>query len=108
MAGMAIPLNNGLIFRPSTLLRYTPNAPLNIDLNASFLFNDLFGLGVSYRSSNAFIFMFEFNITENLRLGYSYDTYLNQLKAYNKGSHEIMLGFDIGLKRSRMLTPRYF
>jgi hypothetical protein len=52
--------------------------------------------------------MTELNITENLRIGYSYDIWFNELQAYNKGSHEIRLGFDLGVFDKRMLNPRYF
>jgi len=44
---------------------------------------------------------------QNLRIGYSYDIWLNELKVYNKGSHEIRLSYDFNLNK-RMLTPRYF
>jgi hypothetical protein len=52
--------------------------------------------------------MTEFNVGKNLRIGYSYDVYLNQLVHYNQGSHEIRLGFDFDIFKNRMLTPRYF
>ncbi|MEI6748125.1 MAG: type IX secretion system membrane protein PorP/SprF [Bacteroidales bacterium] len=108
MAGMAVPVSDEVLFRPSTLIKYVKNAPLQVDLNASFLIKELFWLGITYRTENALVFLTEFNLAKNLRLGYSYDVYLNQLVHYNKGSHEIRLGFDLDLFRNRMLTPRYF
>ena len=79
-----------------------------MDLNASVIFNDLFWIGASFRTQKAIAFMTEFNITPNIRLGYSLDIYLNELQPYNYGSHEIRLGFDIIRDRNRMKTPRYF
>jgi type IX secretion system PorP/SprF family membrane protein len=108
MAGLAIPMSDEVLFRPSTLVKYVKNAPLQVDLNASFLIHDLFWLGMTYRTENALVFMTEINLGQNLRLGYSYDVYLNELVHYNKGSHEIRLGFDLDLFKNRMLTPRYF
>jgi type IX secretion system PorP/SprF family membrane protein len=108
MAGLAVPISEDVLFRPSTLIKYVKNAPLQMDLNASFLIKDLFWIGMTYRTENALVFMTEINLAKNLRLGYSYDVYLNQLVYYNKGSHEIRLGFDFDLFRNRMLTPRYF
>lgn len=108
MAGLAVPISEEVLFRPSTLIKYVNNAPLQVDFNASFLIHELFWIGMSYRTENALVFMTEFNLGQNLRLGYSYDVYLNRLVNHNKGSHEIRLGFDFDLFRNRMLTPRYF
>lgn len=108
MAGLAVPISEEVLFRPSTLIKYVKNAPLQVDFNASFLIHELFWIGMTYRTENALVFMTEFNLSKNLRLGYSYDVYLNQLVHSNKGSHEIRLGFDFDLFKNRMLTPRYF
>lgn len=115
MAGAAIPLSDRIVFRPGMMFKYTENAPLNMDLNVSFLFNNLFWLGTSYRtnknaitSKNAIVFMIEFNLSENWRLGYSYDTYLNEMKTHSQGSHEFMVSYDLNLFKPRMFTPRYF
>ena len=110
MGGYAFKISEDLIFRPSALIKYTLNAPPNMDFNASvFLFNTLW-LGVSYRTwNNAAVFLTQVVITDNLYIGYSYDTYLNsEVQAHFKGSHEIMIGYDINLFKSRQLTPRYF
>ena len=108
MAGILIPISDNMLFRPSTLIKYVNNAPLQADLSANFLINKLFWVGMTYRTESAMIFMTEFNVGKNLRIGYSYDVYLNQLVHYNQGSHEIRLGFDFDLFKNRMLTPRYF
>lgn len=108
MAGAAFPLSDGLVFRPSVLVKFVKNSPPQMDLNASFLISNTFWLGASYRTEKAISLMTEFNLSENLRLGYSYDLWLNELQAYNKGSHEIRLGFDFDMIKKRMLTPRYF
>lgn len=108
MAGAAFPLSEGLVFRPGLLVKFVQNAPPQMDLNASFLFSNTFWLGASYRTEKAISLMTEFNLTENLRLGYSYDLWFNELQAHNKGSHEVRLGFDFDILKKRMLTPRYF
>jgi type IX secretion system PorP/SprF family membrane protein len=107
MTGVAIPLGDNIVFRPSLLAKFVKNAPPQLDLNASFLFVNTFWLGVSYRTEKAISFITEINVTQSLRVGYSYDIWLNELKAYNKGSHEIRLSYDFNVNK-RMLTPRYF
>ena len=115
IAGAAIPFSSKVVFRPGVMVKYTDNAPLNYDLNASFLFNDIIWLGASYRTNinaittkNAVVFMVELNLTKNWRIGYSYDAYLSEIRLHNDGSHEIMIGYDMNLFKPRTLTPRYF
>ena len=107
MAGVAIPMGENVVFRPSFLAKYVTNAPPQLDINASFLFANTLWLGASYRTEKAVSFITEINIAQNFRIGYSYDIWLNGLKAYNKGSHEIRLSFDINVGK-RILSPRYF
>jgi hypothetical protein len=47
-------------------------------------------------------------LTKKLRLGYSYDFTLTDVKDYSSGSHEIMLGYDFGYDIMKIKTPRYF
>ncbi len=107
MTGVAVPISDNVVFRPSILAKFVKNAPLQIDLNASFLFANTLWLGASYRTERAVSLITEINVAQNLRIGYSYDIWLNELKVYNKGSHEIRLSYDFNVKH-RLLTPRYF
>lgn len=107
MTGAAFPLGENVVFRPSLLAKFVKNAPPQLDLNASFLFANTLWLGVSYRTEKAISFITEINIAQNFRVGYSYDIWMNELKVYNKGSHEIRLSYDLNVGK-RMLSPRYF
>jgi type IX secretion system PorP/SprF family membrane protein len=107
MTGFALPINDKMAFRPSMLTKYTRNSPVQFDFNASIVFNNIFWVGMSYRTVSALTFMTEFTMLKNLRLGYSFDLYVNDLQLHNKGSHEIRLAYDFA-RNSRMKTPRYF
>jgi type IX secretion system PorP/SprF family membrane protein len=108
MAGVAVPVSDMVIFRPSVLVKYVKDAPWQMDLNASFLFNDLFWLGMTYRTDGDLVFLTEINIGRKYRIGYSYDVNVKDRIHYNSGSHEIRLGLDLDLLKNRMYTPRYF
>jgi hypothetical protein len=41
-------------------------------------------------------------------IGYSHDFTLSDLKDYNKGTHEIVLGYDFQFEKKKVITPRYF
>jgi hypothetical protein len=43
-----------------------------------------------------------------LRIGYAYDLTFSELGTYAKGSHEVMLGLDLGREMVKIKTPRYF
>ncbi len=47
-------------------------------------------------------------ITKQILVGYAYDFTLGHLNNFDKGSHEIMLGFDFNFKKAGSYTPRYF
>ncbi len=107
MAGVSFRLSDDILIRPSILAKFVIHAPPQLDLNLSCILANNLLIGTSYRTEKAMSFMVEFNLTENLRLGYSYDIWFNELQHYNKGSHEMRLGYDLDIFQSKMLTPRY-
>ncbi len=107
--GYVFNLNPILDFRPSILVKYQNAAPVELDINASFLLNQKLWLGVGYRTGDALIGMVEYNFTKRLRAGYAYDFTTTDIRNYSKGSHEIMIALDFGenllIKKT---SPRYF
>jgi type IX secretion system PorP/SprF family membrane protein len=95
-------------FKPSFLVKYTPNAPVSVDLNAHFLFNDRFWLGASYRYNSAVVLMAEYQITEKLRAGIAYDATTSAIRQYQNGSIEVMIGYDFTKTLNKIVHPRYF
>jgi type IX secretion system PorP/SprF family membrane protein len=101
-------LSNMVDLKPSFLVKYEPSAPVSMDLNAHFLFNQRFWLGVSYRHNAAVVGMIEYAITPNLRAGYAYDYSTTAIRTFQGGSHEIMLSYDFIQKLVKIKNPRYF
>ena len=117
MAGYMIPLSDVIKFKPSTMLKYAPNSPVETDLNGSFLLYDALTLGASWRSDVSSLrdkltestdFMMIYEINQMLRIGVAYDLTLTKISGYNNGTYELMIGYDFRHKMDRMLTPRYF
>jgi type IX secretion system PorP/SprF family membrane protein len=109
ITGYAIPVAENVLLRPALLVKYVQNAPVQADLSVVALFYNVFWIGVGYRTDNCLTLMTDISIKRKLHIGYSYDTWFNPLQSYNKGSHEIRIGYDFDiLKSKRMLTPRYF
>ena len=112
VAGYAIPVADFLVLKPSTLVKYTLNAPLNVDVSLTALISNVLDIGVSYRTNrNAVVFLAAVNIARKFRLGYSYDTYISQFSGQSQGSHEIMLNYEFDIYKLRLMRDvdvRYF
>lgn len=107
--GYAIPINEMITLKPSTLIKATYGAPLQFDLNMNVWMNDLIGFGLSYRTSDALVGMVEVKIKDKFRFGYSYDYNLSDLRYYNGGTHELMFRFELTNKnRGQEQGPSYF
>lgn len=107
MGGLVLRLNPDLILKPSFLFKYLQNAPEQFDINANLIIKESLWLGASYRTGDAVVGLLEYQITPQLRMGYSYDYSITDLQKYNNGSHEIMLRYEFGYKVKAM-SPRYF
>ena len=106
MAGGVIDISENVKLRPAVLVKYAPNAPVQADFNASFLFVERFWVGASYRTNASIDGMIEFQVNRQLRIGYAYDHQINQIGPYTTGSHEVLIGFDLDFGKTRVATPR--
>lgn len=106
--GYVFNINQSLKLKPSLLLKYVNGAPLELDINANLWLFDMFAVGLSYRTRDSIDALFEFQITPQLGIGYAYDYTLTPLGKYTSGSHEIMIRYELGFGKRRIITPRYF
>lgn len=105
-AGYLFSVSEELKIKPSFVLKQIKNSPTEIDLNANVYFK-AFGVGVSYRTKDAMVFMATYNISDQFSAGYSYDLTISKLGTYVRSSHEIMLKYEFGFKIHPQ-SPRYF
>ena len=112
-----MPINERIDFKPSILVKYVNAAPAVGEIEGTFIFLQRLFVGAGYRTDkrvniegtdNMLIGILEFEITNYLRMGYSYDYYLNQTGSYNSGTHEFMLGWDISREKTKLSSPRFF
>lgn len=95
IGGYHFRLNNKWKMSPSVMLRYINNNPLSADLNVMMEYKEAMWCGLSYRNSNNIIGMIGTNLSNSLRLSYSFDFALTSLQLQNVGSHEIVLGINL-------------
>ncbi len=93
--------------KPTTLIKVTGGAPLQIDLTGNVIYNDQITAGLSLRTGDAMGLLLGYNINENFTAGYSFDfSYTNTTFNYNGGSHEVMIQYNI--TKSKSDTPSYY
>jgi type IX secretion system PorP/SprF family membrane protein len=107
-AGYVFDTSKDLKIKPSILLKYVQNAPLEADINLSAVYKDMFWVGASYRTGDAVAVILEYQANSFFRIGYAYDITFSKLRNYSGGSHEIMIGMDFGKDLIKVKTPRYF
>ncbi|MFT5078668.1 MAG: type IX secretion system PorP/SprF family membrane protein [Planctomycetota bacterium] len=107
-AGYVLKINDGLKFKPATLIKAVSGAPLQWDVSANFLYNEKFTLGLAYRWSAAMSGMAGFQVSDEMFIGVAYDYQTTDIEAFGNGSYEMMLRYDIFNKPERVLTPRFF
>jgi type IX secretion system PorP/SprF family membrane protein len=106
--GYVFDKNKNVILKPSVLVKYVENSPVQADFNLNVLFSRLLWVGASYRTKDSFVGIIEIQASRKLRIGYAYDHPINNLKRYTAGSHEIMAAYDFGYDILKIKTPRYF
>jgi type IX secretion system PorP/SprF family membrane protein len=107
-SGYVFPVSEDFKFKPSFLIKGVKGAPVEADINATLWIKDVIGIGAQYRTSADIAGMIEIQASPQFRLGYSYDYSTTSLKNFNSGSHEIMLRYEFGFERGKILSPRYF
>ncbi|MGB5555341.1 MAG: type IX secretion system membrane protein PorP/SprF [Flavobacteriaceae bacterium] len=110
ITGYVFDLNNNFKFKPALLTKVVGGAPLQVDVSASFLFNDKFSFGAAYRWDAALSGMVGFQITDQFMIGLAYDketTELGQTR-FNDGSFEVFLRYDLVKSFQKLVSPRFF
>lgn len=118
-AGVVVGKENAAVkFKPTVLLKYVQGIDRNVpdfDINANFLFVDRFWLGAGVRTGgdrigpyfSDVVGIFECLVTQQLRVGYSYDYIISNLNNFSSGSHEIMIGYSFGFEKKKFVNVRY-
>jgi type IX secretion system PorP/SprF family membrane protein len=98
--GLMLPLNleKTVHIQPSVLIRGQEGAPLNFDINTSFIFYDLLNVGVSYRNIDAVVSYIDFKLSESFHFSYSYDWTTSAIRTASHGTHEFMLNYRVRLR----------
>ena len=103
--------NENFKLKPAFMAKGVEGTPVSIDLTTNVLINNKFEAGVGYRIGDSVSGLASFYVTPSLRIGYSYDYTLTNLRNFNSGSHEVFLLFDLNTPSSNKgydKSPRFF
>ena len=93
MGGYIYEINTNFKLEPSILLKGTAPSQFQADINTRIMYQNKGWLGVSFRSQDAFSVLLGYIHENKIYIGYSYDFTITDLRKYDSGSHEIMIGY---------------
>ncbi|MDZ4715624.1 MAG: type IX secretion system membrane protein PorP/SprF [Cytophagales bacterium] len=106
--GYVFTLNRLMKLKPNFLFKWIDSRPVEFDINANLLFDEVLWFGVSYRMSETLSWLLELQVTDQLKFGYSYSTSLGPIRQAELGSHEVLLNYRFRKLSKGIVTPRYF
>jgi type IX secretion system PorP/SprF family membrane protein len=107
-AGYVFDLSENFKLKPHALLKQAFDAPLSYDLNANLFMYDIVEVGIGYRLDDSLSAMVNFQVMDNIRIGYAYDTIQSDLDIVTNASHEVFINFDLNFSSKVSRSPRYF
>lgn len=108
MGGVIARVSPNVMFKPSMMISYNPNAPFELDLNASFLFMNAFWIGATYRLGDSVDAVLQYQFSKQFKLGLATDFTLTELKNYTSGSFEVMIEYLFFYDNEGINNIRFF
>jgi type IX secretion system PorP/SprF family membrane protein len=106
--GHVLTLNRMFKLKPNFLFKLVDGQPVEFDINANMLFDEVLWFGLSYKSSKQVIMITQFKINDQLQFGYSYTISAGPIRTVELGSHEIMVNYRFWFNKKGVISPRYF
>ncbi len=103
LGGYKFQLGEKFELEPSVLAKGTEKTPFNLDVNLRAIYLENYWVGVSYRTSGEVIAMLGVKF-KSFIFGYSFDYSTSEIKNFQSGSHEIMIGYNFGEGKNKGST----
>lgn len=106
--GYVFTLNRTLKLKPNFLFKMVDGQPVEFDINANMLYDEVLWFGLSYKSSKQVVMLTQFKINDQLQFGYSYTISAGPIRTAELGSHEVMVNYRFWFNKKGVVSPRYF
>ncbi|NJK93530.1 MAG: type IX secretion system membrane protein PorP/SprF, partial [Bacteroidales bacterium] len=93
--------NPSFELQPSVFVK-SDGKTTQLDLNGCVLYNKRFWGGLSYRLNDAVVGMLGIELSNGLKVGYSYDFTISDIRKNSSGSHEFMVGYCFSVKKEKV------
>lgn len=88
-----------LEIQPSMLLKFTKPVPAQLSVMVKATYDKKYWAGLLYRTEHAVGLALGMQVKDRVAIGYSYDYSLSGIRAYQSGSHEIMISIITNKKK---------
>ncbi|HLU84264.1 MAG TPA: type IX secretion system membrane protein PorP/SprF, partial [Vicingaceae bacterium] len=85
-------LSDDFMVEPSFFVKYISPAPMMFDGSLRIMYKQKVWLAGTYRHRDAVAVSFGYLINDYFTIAYAYDFTTTNLRNYNNGSHELMVG----------------
>jgi type IX secretion system PorP/SprF family membrane protein len=102
--GTSLELDGLFMFRPSVNMRIASGLPPCFEMNGAMVYDDQIVIGLGYRNQTAIIGSFQIALFDYMKVGYSYDFGISDIRVASTSSHEI----TIALSACDTSTPRAY
>ena len=107
--GYVIKLPSTIMVRPNMLVVATVGKQVYFDASAIIYLPGDLQFGLNIRSNGAMCLSGQYTFKNNIRIGYASEYHvIEDIRKYQLGSYEIMVGYDFNLYRKKNTRPYYF
>ena len=109
-AGYIVDVGPKVTIKPSALLKISEGQSVQLDLNSTVWYDNILGVGVSYRTNDSVTGLVQYQIGKQFRVGYARDFIVSSLSRYTTGNNEIMVRYELRKKGEDTIAnrSRYF
>lgn len=107
--GYVFNLVNNIRFRPNVLMAATIGKPLYFDAAGVFYLPNNLQLGANLRSNGTICLSAQYTFLNNIRIGFASDyAIISDIRKYQVGTYEILIGYDFNIYKRKYTRPTYF
>jgi type IX secretion system PorP/SprF family membrane protein len=96
--GYTYAIGKNIDLTPSFMTRFTSGAPMSLDLTATAKLYKKFELGINYRLNESIGFVSMIRAADWMKIGYAYESTTSDIQNYSRGTHEVMMVFNLSKK----------
>lgn len=108
VGGYIFPISPKVDLKPTALLRAQTDGSWQFDTGLSARFNNALWITASYRYQFGMVLSGHFYLNDNFHFGYAYDLTTNKLLSQQSGTHELFIGYDFNLYKTKSASLRNF